>query len=50
MNLLARYAREWEVPTLEAEGWVCSAFYAYRGGVACFLMTKEATPEEEPAP
>lgn len=49
MTFMACYACEWDVAALEAEGWVCAAFYGHRGGVACFVMTKEVPKQQDVA-
>jgi hypothetical protein len=38
---LIRYVVEPDVSKFVAEGWTISAFYAWRGAFAVFLMVKE---------
>jgi hypothetical protein len=46
MRTEARYVREYDLAAAEAEGWSISDFYAWRGGFAVFVMTRDVPGAE----
>jgi hypothetical protein len=48
MTIESRYAHDYELPILEAEGWVVSAFLGERGGFLTFLLVRHMPTETRP--